>query len=63
MKHDKENFPIQSTVNRIAQIIGYQSLTCDFHFEDGSTFYGNKLSRDCLINLINNSIDHNEITT
>ena len=61
MKHDKENFPIQSTVNRIAQIIGYQSLTCDFHFEDGSTFYGNKLYFERLINLINNSIDHNEI--
>ena len=62
MKHDKENFPIQSTVNRIAQIIGYQSLTCDFHFEDGSTFYGNKLYFErLLINLINNSIDHNEI--
>ncbi|MCH4415076.1 sensor histidine kinase [Staphylococcus haemolyticus] len=62
MKHDKEKFPIQSTVNRIAQIIGYQSLTCDFHFEDESTFYGNKLYFErLLINLINNSIDHNEI--
>ena len=48
MKHDKENFPIQSTVNRIAQIIGYQSLTCDFHLKMGQHFMViNCISRDC----------------
>lgn len=61
-KQDKEDFPIQSTVNRITHIIGYDSITCHFYLEDNTTFYGNKLYFErLLINLINNSIDHNEI--
>ncbi|GGG92519.1 HAMP domain-containing histidine kinase [Staphylococcus pragensis] len=61
MKQDKENFPIKSTVERIASIIGYQQLALSFNLDNESQFYGNKLYFErLLINLINNSIEHND---
>ncbi|WP_154837229.1 sensor histidine kinase [Staphylococcus sp. Marseille-Q1834] len=61
MKQDKENFPTKATVERIASIIGYQQLSLSFNLGDESQFYGNKLYFErLLINLINNSIEHND---
>ncbi|WP_231917309.1 sensor histidine kinase [Staphylococcus croceilyticus] len=61
MKQDKENFPIKATVERIASIIGYQQLALSFNLDNESQFYGNKLYFErLLINLINNSIEHND---
>lgn len=61
MKQDKENFPIKATVERIASIIGYQQLSLSFNLGEESQFYGNKLYFErLLINLINNSIEHND---
>lgn len=62
MKQDKERFPVQSTACRITQIIGYHSISLHFNILEDATFYGNKLYFErLLINLINNSIEHNEI--
>ncbi|WEN69824.1 HAMP domain-containing sensor histidine kinase [Staphylococcus sp. NRL 16/872] len=61
MKQDKENFPIKATVERIISIIGYQSISLSFNFDEDAQFYGNKLYFErLLINLINNSIEHND---
>ncbi|MFC0137740.1 two-component sensor histidine kinase [Staphylococcus petrasii] len=61
MKQDKENSPIKATVERIASIIGYQQLSLSFNLGEESQFYGNKLYFErLLINLINNSIEHND---
>lgn len=62
MKQDKERFPVQSTACRITQVIGYHSISLHFNILEDATFYGNKLYFErLLINLINNSIEHNEI--
>lgn len=60
MKNDKESFPIQSTVEKFVQTIGYENIELAFLFDYDESFYGNKLYFErTLINLIENSIEHN----
>lgn len=60
MKQDKEHFPIKSTVDHITSIIGYEAISLTFNLNEKDEFYGNKLYFErLLINLINNSIEHN----
>lgn len=60
MKQDKEHFPIKSTVDHITSIIGYEAISLTFNLNGKDEFYGNKLYFErLLINLINNSIEHN----
>lgn len=62
MKHDKEGFPIQYTVEKFVSSIGYDNIELSFLFDQEETFYGNKLYFErCLINLIENSIEHNNL--
>lgn len=62
MKHDKESFPIQYTVEKFVSSIGYDNIELSFLFDQEETFYGNKLYFErCLINLIENSIEHNNL--
>lgn len=60
MKQDKEHFPIKSTVDHITSIIGYEAISLTYNLNGKDEFYGNKLYFErLLINLINNSIEHN----
>ncbi|MBE9429044.1 HAMP domain-containing histidine kinase [Staphylococcus epidermidis] len=60
MKNDKESFPIQSTVEKFVQTLGYENIDLTFLFDYDESFYGNKLYFErTLINLIENSIEHN----
>ena len=60
IQYSKELFPVESTMNKVINVIGYDNIDVYFHTASHKTFYGNKLYFERLmINLINNSLEHN----
>lgn len=60
MELDKESFSLARALKEIIKTVGYKDINIDNHLDDDE-FYGNKLYVERMfINLIENSLDHNE---
>lgn len=61
MELDKEAFSIVDAIEGIIKTVGYDKISFSSHLDD-DLYYGNKLYIErMMINLIENSLDHNEI--